>query len=575
MKWLKYFLITFFFFYIFSFTFTTSSDFTQDLGRHLKIGEIIVKTKSIPSNNLFSYTNPNHQFINHHWLSEVIFYLFSKTFGLNSLIILKVICILVSVGLVFKLSSNKFGIIPTVVAGLILSPLFLERNDIRPEIFGYLFFSFILYVLFSYPKKQKLIFCLPVVMLLWINMHITFIFGIFLILILITKIFLNREKNYSITNYSITFISLFVLLFNPHGLTGVFYPFNIFKDYGYTIVENQNLFYLSKMIFNPLIKYFFLISPIVILASIVLITVNQLTVIFILLTFFGATVFQLRHLPFFVLSAIPVFAMLFNRIGGLIAKKHFLSENLKLATSILLIFILCLGSIFFILNKYYLIFDQDKRFGLGFNGFNEQAIEFINKNNLENNIFNNFDIGGYFIFELYPKYKVFIDNRPEAYPADFIENVYKQLQIESVIQSKIFDKYKIKTIFFNHGDQTQWGEIFIRRIINDKDWSLVYLDPKIFIMTKKDGRFKDIRENKERLKELVLAEDNYLSLLRLSRFFSLINEIRLAELSFLKAGELNPTSCSIIKTQYSLYQNNPQFYFYKSQELKRRSWYCF
>lgn len=571
MKWLKYLLVIFFFFYIFSFTFTTSSDFTQDLGRHLKIGEIIVQTKNIPSINLFSYTNPNYPFINHHWLSEVVFYLLSRTFGLNSLIILKVICILVSVGLVFKLSSNKSGIIATIIAGLILSPLLLERNDIRPEIFGYLFFSFILYVLLSYPRQQKLIYLLPLVMLLWINMHITFVFGIFLILLIIVKTLFNRAYYPTIL---ISFISIFIIILNPNGLTGIFYPFNIFKDYGYTIVENQNLFYLSKMIFSPLIKYFFLISPVIILTLIILITVNQLTVILILLIFFGATIFQLRHLPFFVLSAIPALAIAFNRVGELFVKKCSWADKLKSTVMIFFFITLCLGSVFFISNQYYLTFDQDKRFGLGFYGFKDQVIEFMNENNLSGNVFNNFDVGGYFIYKLYPKYKVFIDNRPEAYPANFIENVYKQLQIEPVVQNKIFEQYKINTIFFSHTDQTQWGEIFIRRVLSDKNWRLVYVDSSIFIMTK-DNHLKDIRSNKKNLKELIFKEDNYLDLLRLSRFFSLADEKELVGEAFLKAQDLSPASCSIKKIQHGLYQNNPQFYFYKSQELKRNFWFCF
>ena len=67
------------------------TSFSQDLGRHLKLGEIIVQQKNIPKTNLFSYTYPDFPFINHHWLSEVIFFITAKSFGLSSLIILKII----------------------------------------------------------------------------------------------------------------------------------------------------------------------------------------------------------------------------------------------------------------------------------------------------------------------------------------------------------------------------------------------------------------------------------------------------------------------------------------------------
>src|SRR3989338_9141741 len=53
----------------------------QDIGRHLKVGEIIWQTKEVPKTNLFSFTEPDFPFINHHWLSEVIFFGIFSYFG--------------------------------------------------------------------------------------------------------------------------------------------------------------------------------------------------------------------------------------------------------------------------------------------------------------------------------------------------------------------------------------------------------------------------------------------------------------------------------------------------------------
>ncbi|PIP87416.1 hypothetical protein COW81_00305, partial [Candidatus Campbellbacteria bacterium CG22_combo_CG10-13_8_21_14_all_36_13] len=56
------------------------------------------------------------------------------------------------------------------------------------------------------------------------------------------------------------------------------------------------------------------------------------------------------------------------------------------------------------------------------------AVNFVLENDIQGNMFNNFDIGGYLIYRLYPDRKVFVDNRPEAYPAEFFEKVYKPMQ---------------------------------------------------------------------------------------------------------------------------------------------------
>ena len=55
------------------------------------------------------------------------------------------------------------------------------------------------------------------------------------------------------------------------------------------------------------------------------------------------------------------------------------------------------------------------------------AADFYKTNKIQGPIFNNYDIGGYLIFHLYPE-KIFVDNRPEAYPTSFFQDVYIPMQ---------------------------------------------------------------------------------------------------------------------------------------------------
>ena len=66
----------------------------QDIGRHLRLGEIIWQIKEVPKTNLFSYTEPDFPFINHHWLSEVIFFGVYSIAGFTGLILLKIFVVL-------------------------------------------------------------------------------------------------------------------------------------------------------------------------------------------------------------------------------------------------------------------------------------------------------------------------------------------------------------------------------------------------------------------------------------------------------------------------------------------------
>ena len=101
MRHLKIILIVLSFVLIFLFSIHTLTSINQDIGRHLKTGQIIWETKSVPKINLFSFTEPDQPFINHHWLSEVIFYVLSIWIGLKGLIIFKAIVILLAFALIF------------------------------------------------------------------------------------------------------------------------------------------------------------------------------------------------------------------------------------------------------------------------------------------------------------------------------------------------------------------------------------------------------------------------------------------------------------------------------------------
>lgn len=551
--------------------FTSSNDFTQDLGRHLKLGEMIVQTKTIPSQNLFSYTNPNFPFTNHHWLSEVFFYILSHSFGLSSLLLLKVSIIVAAVFIVVLIGLKTRNYLTAIVSALIFSPLLLDRSDIRPEIFGYLFFSILLFLMMLYPHYKRGLLFIPLIMILWVNIHISFIFGVYVLGIFFIKLILIHKKSLLTIHKNILFlflISFASLFINPHGLSGVLYPLNIFSNYGYTIAENQNLFFLNSMTFNLLIKYYFFLSPLIIISILLLISKLEVVAALILSTFYLAAFVQIRHMPFFALSAIPAVALALRTIQSFIKVHSSYQKGVKVALSTILIIL----SLLFVNNFYFKTFDKDRQFGLQVSEDYKSATDFVKKYSLPGNIFNNFDIGGYLIYQLYPRYKVFVDNRPEAYPSDFFKNIYISLQVNRGLRNQVFDHYDINTVIFSHTDQTQWGKAFLADIYKDSSWKIVYFDPVVVIFTR-SNKLKDLRDNEAYFANLIDRESNYLNLLFLSQTLSLFGEASLSNESFNKAKNINPSSCAIKKSVYLQQQNLPDLF--QNNDVRRNSWHCF
>lgn len=481
--WVKILLL----FFVFSYLFRTDLSFDQDLGRHIKLGEIITQTHQVPKTNLFSYTNSDFPFINTHWLFEVIAYWFSQTVGLQALLVLKVIIILLAVWLTLKIiPKNNFTLLLPI--GFIFLHVLRERLELRPEIFSFLFTAITYFILEKFLRvKTKLIFLLPAIQLLWINTHIYFFVGlmlqaIFLLSTLGLKLLNPRGwigMNPGIQIQMLIFtISVLISLINPNGLAGFLYPLEVSKNYGYTIVENQTMFLLESINFrNPNFLFVKICAVILILSLIVTFLKKSFQPKNILLSLLGLAlaVMNVRSFPYLVFLSLPAVLLNFGTI-----KQNRFFQILSLIFATLLIF----ESFFYLSGEYYRSTDTRYQVGLSMKENVKGAMDFILENNSPQPIFNNFDIGSYIIYRGYPKYQVFVDGRPEGYPAQFFQNTYIPMQSDYSRFKIEEEKWGFKTIIFSRTDQTPWGRAFLQSVVKDPDWKIVYIDDFMIVLVK-------------------------------------------------------------------------------------------
>ena len=132
------------------------------------------------------------------------------------------------------------------------------------------------------------------------------------------------------------------------------------------------------------------------------------------------------------------------------------------------------------------------RFGFGLAPGVTGAADFFRRSRLSGPIFNNYDIGGYLIFYLYPKERVFVDNRPEAYPASFFREIYIAAQEKEKIWRQIEEQYRFNTIFFYRHDATPWAQPFLIRRLKDPDWVPVYVDSYSLILVRNNSQNQEV-----------------------------------------------------------------------------------
>ena len=513
--WIKILLL----FFTFSFLFRTDLSFNQDLGRHIKLGEIIVHDRAVPKTNLFSYTNPDFPFINTHWLFEVLVYFFNQTIGLKPLLFLKIVIFLVSVLLIIKIIPKEKAALLLPV-GFIFLHVLRERTDLRPEIFSFLFTASTYYILERYLRgPTKLIFLLPIIQLIWINTHIYFFIGLALqVIFLIHLTYQNLRSHLRSGKVKLLgivfFLSVIVSLINPNGLTGLIYPLNVTKNYGYTIVENQTMFLLESINFRDPNFLFVKLSAVLIGLSLLVTFFRKNWQMKNILLSVGGLVLALmnvRSFPYLVFLSLPATIQNFGAIPW-----NKLTKTLTIVATTLLIF----ESYLYINGDYYKYKDGQHVVGLKMAASVKGAMDFVLANDLPQPIYNNFDIGSYIIYRGFPKYKVFIDGRPEAYPASFFSTVYIPTQSDYFKFKDLEKKWGFKTIIFSHTDQTPWGRNFLQSVIKDEDWKLVYIDDFAVVLTTSEV------VNQKQLQVIDLAKltpqsyrfDNHVSYLRLGLF---------------------------------------------------------
>src|SRR3989344_6933911 len=179
----------------------------QDIGRHLKMGEIIWQTKEVPKTNSFSFTESDFPFTNHHWLSEVIFFGVFSWFGFTGLVLFKIIFVLAAFLLLFFIAKKYATFWPLVISFLLSIFIFISRTEVRPEIFSFLMSALFLSALFKakYDPNWKLkiknlkfspLWFLPLAQLLWVNLHIYFFIGP----LVFVAFFVDRLFQYEIRN---------------------------------------------------------------------------------------------------------------------------------------------------------------------------------------------------------------------------------------------------------------------------------------------------------------------------------------------------------------------------------------
>jgi hypothetical protein len=158
--------------------------FDCDTGWHIRTGQWILAHHAVPYQDLFSYSKPNSAWFAWEWLSDVILAALHNAGGLAAVSLFAVLLIAVTFALVFQLARRKSN----AVIAIGVTVLAMAASSIhwlaRPHLFTLLFAVIFMYVLDRVRDGHTRIggipwlAVLPVLTVLWTNLHGGFLVGV-------------------------------------------------------------------------------------------------------------------------------------------------------------------------------------------------------------------------------------------------------------------------------------------------------------------------------------------------------------------------------------------------------------
>jgi hypothetical protein len=211
----------------------------SDIWWHLRNAQYILKTRSFPSIDQYSFTAAGSPWLDHEWLSEIFYYGAFNAYGLRGIFILYLgLSIIIFAGLYYlsyRAGANPKDIVIVATIGILLAGVSFGP---RMLLFGWVCTIALLIILQNYiSSDSRIIWLTPPLFCVWINLHGSWIFGLVVLGIYVisglfqadwglvwAERFSRSELKRLMYVSTLTFGALFV---NPFGYKLVAYPFDL------------------------------------------------------------------------------------------------------------------------------------------------------------------------------------------------------------------------------------------------------------------------------------------------------------------------------------------------------------
>lgn len=477
-----------------------------DLWWHLRLGETVLAKLAPASVDSFSYTVAGRAQFSSEWLADALIYGVYSVAGFLGLNLLKWVLLLLTavfIHLQVKLESGAARGYATAALITLLLVLFAVRFRlfVRPYIFSLPLLSLTMYLLsrWRFGLRDKWIYCIPIIMLFWVNLSVGAVFGL---LFTAAAVGLELIEKRSWRLLPLLLLTLAASLASPEGYRLYTLAFDLTSDpYRTLIGEYQPV--TREILFGSGLRYtlWFQLLSVGTAAYFIICrgwrdTLKLVACAFLLYE----ACRQIRLVELFSVVAAPCFALLLLRLGLFLPE---IPQKLRTPAALLLSAAILLPVPFSVLNSPVYAFGIGQKEG----AFPEGAIRFMEQQGIKGKIFNSYAFGGYLIWRAKDR-PVFIDGRYRRVytPAEYGE--YKGMIETADAWQKGEAKYGFDYALIEYDLLSQRFPV---HLLTNPHWALVYWDNYSLLFVKRTPeREQLIKEHEYKVARPTFLDLSYL-----------------------------------------------------------------
>ena len=449
-----------------------------DLWWHLRTGQWIVETRQVPHTDPFSFTREGKPWVSHEWLSEVVFYQLWRFGGATALIVFSSLITATGFLVLYWRGPGKphWAAAATVLGAIASAPSW----GARPQMFTFTLASVLLWLVECVDDRPRLLLWIPPLFLIWLNLHAGFALGPVLLLLCAAGLALEAAVGTTpwaeacptiLRMLAITLACLALVPLNPSGVQLYRYPFDTLRSSGMRS--------LIAEWFSPDFHQA-LYAPVLLLLLLLLVALARsggqikgrvlLPLVFTSLAALDAV----RHIPIFILLAIPVVAAAVpdaSRLRGL-PPPHRVSSRLQRLFGPAVLILL---AAFAVLRFEALARIQANREA---EQFPRDAVAFLQSRNEPRRLFVYYDWAGYAIWKLYPQYRVFVDGRADLFGDSLLQQCIQTVPQVQDGWRTVLDDWEVGAVLLPQ------NTALAQALALDPHWSFPYRDSLAVMFTK-------------------------------------------------------------------------------------------